>query len=210
MKLLLTRPVDQCGETKKKLEARGHKVFVLPLIRIAQPKEGGLALRRALKNVDRYQWLIVTSQNAMRAVRMILKKIPKNLKIIRVKKKGVAGLIRFFKNKKVAGQKILYPISQIGRKELVKILKKKGAKVDVVEAYQTLPAFAGTAKLQKVLEKGIEAVLFFSPSAVDVFFKKMSGKKSALKKLHFIPIGPTTARAIRSKGYKTSSTISPD
>lgn len=205
MRLLLTRPAEQCAETKKKLEVRGHKVFVLPLIRITPPKDGGLALKRALKNIARYQWLIVTSQNTMRVLRRRVKKFPKNLKIIRVKKEGVAGLIRFFKNKKVAGQKILYPMSQIGRKELVRILKKKGAKVDAVEAYQTLPAFVGTAKLQKALRKGIEAVLFFSPSAVDIFFKKMSGKKLALKKLRFIPIGPTTAKAIRSKGYKSSS-----
>lgn len=211
MRLLLTRPVDQCAETKKKLEAIGHKVFILPLIRIAPPKEGGLALRRALKNIARYQWLILTSQNTLRAVRAVIKKFPKNLKIVRVKKDGVVGLTKFFKNKKVSGQKVLYPMSQIGRKALVRTLRKKGAKVDVVEAYQTLPAFVGVVKLQKMLlKKGIEAVLFFSPSAVDVFFAKMSGKKSVLKNLRFIPIGQTTAKAIRSKGYKTSSIISPD
>lgn len=201
MRFLLTRPKGQCTQTKKKLEAKGHTAFLLPLIEIKPPKDGGRALREAVKNISQYRWLILTSQNSETAVRRTLKKFPKNLKIVRVGREGVSGLIRYFKNKKVAGQKFFYPMSQIGRKELVRFLRKKGAVVKVIPAYQTVPAKVSPQKLRQVLKK-IEAVLFFSPSAVGVFFGKISRKNPLLKKLRFFPIGETTGKAIKEQGYR--------
>jgi len=208
MRLVLTRPLKDSKPFKKKLEAQGHQVWSLPLIEIRPPKDGGVALQKACRRIEQYQWLVLTSHNAGQAVLRNLKKLPKNLNVVVVRKEGVADLIRFFKTKKIAGQKILYPISSIGRKELVRFLRKKGAKVDVVVAYQTKPAPVTTAKIETILKKRIEAVLFFSPSAVENFFKKLGRRKMLLKTLRLVPIGLTTGRAIKAHGYKPAYNLS--
>lgn len=202
MRLLITRPLEDSKPLKKKLAGLGHRVWSLPMIEIKPPKDGGRALQNALENISQYQWLILTSQNTTRVVKVYLKKFPKNLKVARVGKEGVAGLIRFFKNKNLAGQKILYPMSQIGRKELVAVLKKKGAKVDVIEAYQTKPANVSAKRLKATLKKGIDAVLFFSPSAVESFFSKIKRRDPLLAKINFIAWGKTTASSLKQKGIR--------
>ena len=196
MKLLLTRALEDSAATKKELERQGYEVFCLPLIAIYPASDGGARLKRAAKEIKKYDWLILTSRNAERALKHYIKKLPKKLKIAAVGHEGVAGLIEFFKNKNVRGKRFLYPRSQIGREELHRFLKKRGAIVDLVEAYQTKPSSVTAKKIETVLKKGVEVVLFFSPSAVKSFFGKMRGKKKLLKKIAFVPIGPTTAKAL--------------
>lgn len=208
MRLLITRPLNDSKLLKKKLEGLGHQVWSLPMIEIKPPKDGGLALHKACAQISKYQWLLLNSKNAAQAVARSVKKFPKNLKVVRVGKEGVKGLISFFKNKKIAGQRVLYPISQIGRKNLIIALRKKGAKVDVVEAYQTKPTKITSKQIQSVLNKKINAVLFYSPSAVGSFFRKVGRQKRRLKNLKFVPIGETTAQAIKAHGYKPSYNLS--
>lgn len=63
MRLLLTRPEDKDGDPlKAALEAQGHAVVAAPLLRIA--------LTGSLPPLDGVGALIVTSQNALRAVGM--------------------------------------------------------------------------------------------------------------------------------------------
>lgn len=202
MRWLITRPLNDSKPLKKKLVGLGHRVWCLPMIAIKPPKDGGRALHNALANISKYQWLIMASQNTTRVVKVYLKKFPKNLKVARVGKEGVAGLIRFFKDKKLKGQKILYPMSQIGRKELVAVLKKNGAKVDVVEAYQTKPADVSVQTLKMTLKKGIDAILFFSPSAVESFFSKIKRRDPLLARMSFVAWGETTASSLKQKGIR--------
>lgn len=208
MRLLLTRPLSDSKTLKKKLEGLGHQVWSLPLIAIKPPRDGGLALRKACAQISKYQWLLLNSKNAAQALTRYVKKFPKNLRVVRVGKEGVKGLIEFFENKKIAGQRVLYPLSQIGRKELVIALRKKGAKVDVVEAYQTKATKITSQQIQSILNKKIDGVLFYSPSAVQFFFNKAGRQKRRLKNLKFVPIGKTTAQAIKAHGYKPSYNLS--
>ena len=89
-------------------------------------------------------------------------------------------------------------MSQIGRQELVDALRKEGAIVDVVEAYQTLPTDVSPQELLASLNQGIDAVLFFSPSAVESFFSKIDVTDPLLKKISFVPIGKTTTQCLQS------------
>ena len=62
----LTRP--EAGELAERLTALGATVVHVPLIEIAEPADGGLALRRALARLDAFDWLVVTSANGARRV----------------------------------------------------------------------------------------------------------------------------------------------
>ena len=216
MRLLLTRARDQNLDLKKKLEKSGFQVELFPLIEIQKPSDGAKALQKSLHHIADYQWLILTSVPAVKAVAEFLPSPPEKLKIVVVgpktaemaqqlgwkifspeKSKGGEGLISFFEKQKVRGEKILYPRSSIGREELVVALQKMGVSVDVVEAYQTVGAGKSGDDLKKVLQQGIDAVLFFSPSAVKQFTTLISVDDSLLQKILFIPFGETTATALQ-------------
>ncbi len=62
-KILLTRTLEQASEIKEKLEKYGAEVFSLPTIRIVPPKSYS-ELDKAINEVETYQWIIFTSQNA--------------------------------------------------------------------------------------------------------------------------------------------------
>lgn len=222
MRLLLTRPQDQCEALKRELIKKGFEVFCLPLIEIHPPRDGGTSLRKALQRLESYHWLIFTSQNALWAVQAFLGEVPKTLKVVAVgpqtaglaKKIGLhclvpdnpdggEGLLKFFKKHGIARQKILYPRSHIAREALVLGLRKMGADVEAVEAYQTKPASVTSEEIQTLLKKGIDAILFFSPSAVKTFFSKIDLKDVLLQKTLFVPVGMTTALALDRQGVPT-------
>lgn len=221
MRLLLTRPADEAQSLKQKLEAEGFEVFCLPLIEIKPPLDRGALLKKSLQHIDAYDWLILTSQNTVRALCPHLKKIPSKLSIAAVGKataeaarqagwepivpkreNGAEGLITFFMTQPVRGKRILYPRSQIGMEDLVEALLQQGARVDVVEAYQTKVSSVSTQELQDILQNGIDGVLFYSPSAVSGFVEKIGSKNPLLKKVALIPFGKTTAFVLKNAGLR--------
>ncbi|MDO8526176.1 MAG: uroporphyrinogen-III synthase [Deltaproteobacteria bacterium] len=215
MRLLITRSLEKCVSLKAKLEAKSFEVLFLPLIQISPPSDGGAGLKKAVLNLKKYDGLILTSVNAVEAVAKVVKKLPKNLQVFAVGPKtamaasrqgwkvvqpktsrGSAGLVEFFKGR-CPGKRFLYPASSIADKKWIQSLKKKGAIVTVVEAYQTKPAASVKNRFQKIFRKKIDAVLFFSPSAVR-HFVALGMEKNVV----CIPFGPTTARALKKAGLK--------
>ena len=52
---------ERPGELAATLASRGADVVHLPLISVVDPADGGAALRRALDELGRFDWLVVTS-----------------------------------------------------------------------------------------------------------------------------------------------------
>ena len=223
MKILLTRPLEQSRLLKTQLEAKGETVFCLPLIAIKPPKDKGIRLKKALKRLPQYHWLVLTSPNAVRAVARYVGKFPKGLKVAAVgpktfealrqlgvravkPKKNMGGdaLAALFKKSDIRGKNILYPQSSIGRDVLSRALTKMGGRVDVIEAYQTVAISVPPRKLKKIFQNKIDAVLFFSPSAVRSFKKNIRKAGLHLKGMRWVPFGPTTKAALRKEGFTPS------
>ena len=228
MRLLLTRALNKCASLKAGLEEAGFEVALFPLIEILPPKDGGAQLKKAAQNILQYHWLVLTSANAVSALANQLTVLPKNLRVVVVGPKtatpaqelgwkvlqpasrhsvtngGAAGIVSFFQKKNMAGQKVLYPRSSIGREELAVALKKMGAAVDVVEAYQTKALKTDGKKLKALLKKGVDAVLFFSPSAVAAFKNLCEENGIDTKKLSSVPFGKTTAAALRNANLRVA------
>lgn len=186
------------------------------MIEIHPPSDGGEDFQKALSQLSHYDWLLLTSQNTILQITKYLKKLPPHLKVVVVgpktkvlaeqrgwgvatpsKSEGFRGLIDFFQNQEMRGQKILFPQSNIGRNEVVRALKKMGAAVTVVEAYQTLPSKIASETLLKILQRGLDGVLFFSPSQVKQFFDFIQPHFPLFQKVAFLPFGKTTASALQ-------------
>lgn len=217
MKLLLTRPFEQSAALKKKLEKKGHEIFCLPLIEILPPPDGGSSLQTALQKLSDYDWLVVTSQQAVKAIAsspvawpptlQAAAAGPKTASVLREagfkgfcftpeKNFGSQGLIEFFESRELKGKKIFYPCSSIARDGWIKFVREKGAIVDAVVAYRTVPSKVTAYDIFCLLNKGIEAVAFFSPSAVKFFFELIRPADERIQHLEWIPFGPTTAKAL--------------
>lgn len=109
------------------------------------------------------------------------------------------GVLKFFRRFKTP-QRIFYPRSSEGDRELVRKLREMGHFVTVRHAYVTKRRKISPVKFQRFLDRvQPEAVLFLSPSAVRVF-RSLGGRFGARP----VPFawGPITGRAIRCKDLK--------
>jgi uroporphyrinogen III methyltransferase / synthase len=101
------------------------------------------------------------------------------------------------------GKRVLLPRSDRANPDLPSSLRKFGADVTEVIAYRTIrPAGADQERLAGIARGEADAILFFSPSAVQSFVE-LSGRKqlSILQdRVAMAAIGPVTARALRELG----------
>ena len=66
-RVLVTRAAHQAGRLSEGLRALGAEVLEVPVLEIRPPASFG-PLDKALRQLDRYDWLILTSANTVRAV----------------------------------------------------------------------------------------------------------------------------------------------
>jgi uroporphyrinogen III methyltransferase/synthase len=243
-RVVVTRPQEQAGELSRALEHYGAEVIEIPAVKTVPPSSWE-TLDRALEKISDFQGIIFTSQNAVEylvarlwALGRDLRDL-KGLKIIAVgpatagvlkdlglrvdlvpKDFRAEGVIAALKEKKVKGQKFLFPRAKKGREIIPQKLEKLGAKVEVVEAYQTLPCKEKAKELKELLAAGkVDVITFASPSAVNSIMEMVGGvgadprvcpsKKgehmgSPLQKIVLASIGPVTSKAIKEWGLRVA------
>ncbi|MBI4212665.1 MAG: uroporphyrinogen-III synthase [Deltaproteobacteria bacterium] len=225
--ILITRPMDQAADTIAQFEAKGAKVIHIPLIAIVPPSDGYAGLDRALAELSSYDWILFTSQNAVAAffsrpgakenMRAALAAVGtktaealsrQGLKNIIVPKDHHAeGLLTVLAEHPLAGKKVLFPRAKEGRDVLADGLRSLGAKVDLVEAYQTiLPKnFDEQRLISLIAEEKLDGIHFASPSAVKNFMAvvKRAGLEAKLERLTFFAIGPATKAALEKAGLNS-------
>ena len=62
-RVVMTRAVDQIEPLAQRLRALGVEPIALSLIDIAEPSDGGAALRDALETLATFDWLVLSSPN---------------------------------------------------------------------------------------------------------------------------------------------------
>ncbi len=96
----------------------------------------------------------------------------------------------------MAGARILFPCSQIARRDLEEILGEAGARVTRLPLYRLEPA----EELPPGITEGVDVMVFLAPSAVDAF-ARLGGDLAAAPVL---AIGETTARALADRGIRAA------
>ena len=66
IRIAITRAAEQAGPLADRLRDLGAVVVDVPLIRIAEPADGGAALRACVEAMHTYEWVVFTSPNAAR------------------------------------------------------------------------------------------------------------------------------------------------
>lgn len=223
-RVVVTRAVEQSETLLAALREKGAVPVLLPLVSFAPPEDVE-PLDEAIRHLGNYHWVLLTSQNALRALeeRCQFLNLPLRQAFAGVKIGAVgpataesaegAGLKVAYVAQKhqgvslaeelgtaLKGKRILLPRSDRANHDLVETLNRLGAEVMEVVAYRTLrPSEAETAKYEKILHEGADAVLFFSPSAVHHLQDLLGVQRfrQFSQRMAFVAIGPVTGDALR-------------
>lgn len=227
-RIVITRAAAQSEVLARELVALGAIPVVRPLISFSSPEDPG-PLDRAIAEISQFDWLVLTSAQAVRAlteraedlqqalVRVGSSKLrvacvgpvtaaaarDANLSVeyVAVTHNGVALANEL--GSRLHGTKVLLPRSDRANPDLPTALKNYGAQVTEVIAYRTLrTATDGKEELKKVIDGRPDAMLFFSPSAVQHFVELVGVEqlRSIQDKLAITAVGPVTAKVLSKAG----------
>ena len=220
-RILITRPRTQGGRLNELLQAYGAEVLWIPAIEtVAEPlDEAGRAL---LSDLGRFDWAAFTSENSLKYFLKLLGTEGLSLsKRTRIASVGAAtsracreaGLAVHAQPEVFTGEALgrlltteyrpgtlLLPRGTAGREELAGVLRQSGWSVEALTCYRTRPARIHAQEIWE-LEQGLDAALFASPSAARALWEALSEiGRDALRRALVLPIGPTTAEALKALG----------
>ncbi len=214
-RIVVTRAPAQASRLTDRLLAAGADVINVPTIAIADPPDGGAALAAAAAAVSTYDWVVLTSPNgaerfldavgdARRLAGVRLAVIgPGTAAVLRAHRmepdlipaRYVAeGLLEDFPD---GPGRVLIPQAREARPVLAEGLLERGFVVDVVPAYETVPADVPAGSLADIA--GADAVAFASSSAVTNF---VAAVPEASRPEVAVAIGPISAATARDAGFE--------
>jgi uroporphyrinogen III methyltransferase/synthase len=237
-RILITRAREQAAKLAEPLRALGAETIELPTIAIEDPEDWA-PLDRAIERLRErgYDWLIFTSANGVRQFVERLAATKTDIRVLAgmkicaigpatagelgrhllavdvVPRSYVAeGVLEALAAEPVAGKRFLIPRARVARDLLPAELRKRGAVVDVVEAYRTILPTGKTEGIEttEVAER-IESIfsrhrptviVFTSSSTVSNLLRLISSEKRAayLDGVRIASIGPITSETIRRAG----------
>jgi uroporphyrinogen-III synthase len=230
VRVVVGRARHQASALSSGLRELGATVLEIPFIEIRKPRSYQ-PLDSALKNLHSYDWLILTSVNGVNAVWQRLNKLRltnKHLKHLKVaaigpatkkaiEKRGirvhvvpeeyVAESVVESLRDRVTNKRVLLARARVARDVIPRELRKLGAEVDVVEAYETVIPKSSRTRLRamlKDLKRRPHVITFTSSSTVRNFVtllgKNMSRryprKTSPLDGIRLASIGPITSSTL--------------
>jgi uroporphyrinogen-III synthase len=230
LRVLVGRARHQASALSTGLQGLGAEVIEIPFIDIRRPRSYA-KFDAALQRVAEYDWLILTSVNGVDALAARMKDLGiragslKHLqiaaigpatrdamealgaKVAVVPERYVAESVVDSLRARVKGKRILLARAKVARDVIPRELRKMGARVNVVGAYETVLPVASKKKLQMLMtnvERRPHVVCFTSPSTVRNFVSLLGGRGRPphidLQGARFASIGPITSTTLRELG----------
>jgi uroporphyrinogen-III synthase len=228
-RILTTRASKQSGGLATPLREMGAEVIEIPTI-VIKPPTSYKALDAALRNVGKYDWLILTSVNGVEALFVRLEKLriaPEKLAHLQVAAIGPAtqreietrglkvavtpdryvaeAVVEALKGK-TNGKRVLLVRAKVARDVLPIELRKSGAKVDVAQAYETHVPAGAKAKLNRLFshDSSRPDIVTFTSSSTATNFLALLEKDHyhGLREIWLASIGPVTSDTLRQSGFK--------
>jgi uroporphyrinogen-III synthase len=230
VRVLVGRARHQASALSSGLRDLGAEVLEIPFIEIRKPRSYK-ALDEALNHLSEYDWLILTSVNGVDAVWERLRRLhlggkpmrhlkiaaigpatrqaieQHGLKVNVVPKEYVAESVVASLRRKVKGKRVL-----LARDVIPRELRKLGARVDVVEAYETVVPQASRQRLRAALasqNRRPDWITFTSSSTARNFVVLLGESRGRVGRDHLdkednrvrlASIGPVTSSTLRELG----------
>jgi uroporphyrinogen-III synthase len=230
-RVVVTRAIEQTSDLNARLTAHGAIPISLPLVSFAPPADYA-PLDAALRQLHSFEWIIFTSANAVHAVASRAAHLGISLhqkfsgsqdrpQIAVVgpatkSEAAAAGLPADYVAKthlgialaeeladRLRNKSVFLPRSDRANPDLPAALRKLGAKLTEVIAYRTVPPDdSNQSRVNAAIDGQADAILFFSPSAVNNFVAPTGRERLATLQntIAIVAVGPITARALNDIG----------
>ncbi|MGA3211778.1 MAG: uroporphyrinogen-III synthase [Terriglobales bacterium] len=225
-RILVSRAKAQAGDLSRRLRALGATVLEVPFIEIRRPRSFK-PLDNALRRHTDYQWLILTSANGVNSLFERLEKLGirseelghlriaaigpatraaierRGLRVDIMPKEYVAESVVDRLRARVKGKIVLLVRARVARDVIPSELRKAGAEVRVVEAYETVVPHASKSRLLAALKSNNRRphVITFTSSSTATNFLKLIGANAAysglLDEIVLASIGPVTTATLQ-------------
>jgi uroporphyrinogen-III synthase len=175
LRILVGRARHQASALSAGLRDLGAQVIEIPFIEIRKPRSYK-SLDTALRNLNQYDWLILTSVNGvealwarMRKLRLTARRlqhlkiaaigpatkqaiVKRGLKVDIVPAEYVAESVVESLRSRVKGKRVLLARAKVARDVIPRELRQLAAYVEVVEAYETVVPLSSRVRLRAVLK----------------------------------------------------------
>ncbi len=232
-RIVVSRARDQAEALSFPLRELGAEVLEIPFIEI-RPPASFRALDDSLRQIHNYDWLILTSVNGVKALAGRIRHLgldalnfvhlkvaaigpateqaleAEQFQVDVVPDKYVAEAVVSSLRAQVKGQRILLVRAKIARDVIPEELRRAGAVVNVVEAYETVAPEASRSRLQAALQdssKKPDVITFTSSSTVRNFVSLLNleedgrpARPPILEGVKLASIGPVTSVTLRQLG----------
>jgi uroporphyrinogen-III synthase len=214
--ILVIRPFQEGEAFCRLIDSCNGRWVLAPALEILPPLEPE-PFNSALKNLSRYDGLLITSVNGARSLLARIKpgqRVPpffavgkKTAKIIQEagysvvtpdQPLGGEALAEAVQKWQPGGGCFLFPQAEKGREELLFFLTEAGYQIDRVVAYRAEPVRAFSSEVLQALSEGrIDAIPFFSGRSAQAFLRALPPEgEEWLKKTLLIALSPITKKSL--------------
>jgi uroporphyrinogen-III synthase len=230
-RVVVTRSGEQAAGLCAELASRGAVPVFLPMIRI-EPAGDPLRLKEALRDLTRFRWILFTSANAVDPFAGLAAGLPRGPRIGAVgpatadalshqgftvdcvpaehTATALAEAVCRLEPQGIVGARILLPRAEGGREEAAALLRARGAVVDDIVVYRTVPAEISDGDVAR-LAPGVDAILFTSGSTVRAWCdhaRSFATLADAARAAAIACIGPSTRETAVERGLAVAVTPS--
>lgn len=221
-RVVITRTRHQASRLREALEALGAEVLEAPTIRI-RPPANPEALDALVRDLGRFDWLLLTSANAVTALAGRMRDLgvdARSLAGVRVGAIGTAtaaaldehlalradlvpgqftgdALARaLLEGQTMRGRRVLWLRADIARPAVAQILTEAGAEVTTADAYRSESESQLPNEVLTALRAGsVDWVTFTSAATVRNLVALLGEEKPLLQRARLASIGPITSEA---------------
>jgi uroporphyrinogen-III synthase len=229
-RILITRASGQAYGLSEPLRQRGAEVIEIPTIEITSTGSYA-ALDHALIKIDHYDTLILTSVNGVEVLfdrynrlglpivdmqhLLVVAIGPATARAIQSEGLGVSivpekyvaeSVVEALRGKLLKNSRVLLVRAKVARDVLPDELRKMGAMVDVIEAYETKIPQGSREKLQDLFANSSHRphMVTFTSSSTATNFLALLGpdQRELLQEVKLASIGPVTSATLRQAGLE--------
>ena len=229
-RIVITRGRDRASVLADRLAALGAQVISIPTIEIRDP-ESWEPLDEAIRRLEEFDFLLATSANGVRNFLARLRACGRSIGDLdrleigaigpvtarEFSRAGVSvgfipreyraeGLLQVLGSRDLRNKGFLIPRAKVARDLVPRTLTEMGARVSVVEAYETVRPSFSSGELDRLLTPPPDMITFTSSSTASNFVAILGEPRAreVLSAAAVASIGPITSETLRALGARVA------
>ncbi|MBF0628394.1 MAG: uroporphyrinogen-III synthase [Magnetococcales bacterium] len=219
-RILVTRPEPGASETARLILRHNGRALLAPVMMI-ESMEDSRPFQQAMERLASFDGVLITSANGARALSTALPEgiVPpplfavggKSARLlqgrgweVRMPEHPVGGeaLGVWILEHAPEARRFLFLRAEEGREELIRLLDQAGKEVETISVYRSVAVACLPDEVLRLLPE-VDAIPFFSPRTVAIFFDLLPGGPASLSPDTVIAaLSPLTAEALRQRGVR--------